>query len=79
MISFKNWLTAFESSASTRRATGPYVKQPGDLFVRPPYGKDSTCDFLSSDKVKTFNMDVSKICGPKDGNKPKAKKPKDVK
>ena len=78
MITFKNWLATHESSASTRRATGPYVKQPGDVFVRPPYGKESTCKFLSSEKVKTHNMDVSDICGKKGGKKSKAKKPKNT-
>lgn len=77
MIDFKNWLAAQESSASTRRATGPYPPQPGDFFVRPPYGKEKTCGKIG--QFKTYNMDVSKICGDKDGHKPKAKKPKDVK
>lgn len=77
MISFKNWLSAHESSASTRRATGPYPPQPGDFFVRPPYGKEKTCGKIG--EFKTVNMDVTKICGTKDGHKPKDKKPKDVK
>lgn len=60
---FKSWLKTIESSASTRRATGPYPPQPGDFFVRPPYGKDKTCGKIG--QWKTYNMDVTKICGKK--------------
>lgn len=61
MISFSQWLAMRESSASTRRAIGLYPPQPGDLFVRPPYGKDVTCKKLGG--FKLVNMDVTKICG----------------
>jgi hypothetical protein len=64
MTTFKDWLTVRESSASTRRALGIYPPQPGDFFVRPPYGKDSTCRKIGS--FRTYNMDVTKICGKKD-------------
>ncbi len=73
MKGFKEWLQANESSPSTRRATGAYPPQPGDFFVRPPYGKDATCGKIG--QFKTFNMDVTAICGDKDGKKPKSVKP----
>jgi hypothetical protein len=77
MIDFKNWLSAQESSASTRRATGPYPPQPNDFFIRPPYGKENTCAKIG--EFKPINMDVSKICGSKKKGKGKSKKNKDVK
>ena len=72
-LSFKDWVLAQESSPSTRRATGIYPPQPGDFFVRPPYGKEKTCGKIG--QFKTYNMDVTKICGKADKAKPKGKKP----
>jgi hypothetical protein len=66
---FKRWL---ESSPSTRRALGLYPPQPGDVFVRPPYGKEFTCKKLNDFPLD--NMDVSKICGGKKKKKKKRKK-----
>lgn len=60
MISFKKWLFTKESSASTRRALGIYPPQPGDFFVRPPYGLANTCKKL--DGFKLSNMNVANLC-----------------
>jgi len=79
MLSFKDWLMAQESSASTRHALGSgtqYPPSPSDFTVRPPYGKVNACKAIGS--YKTHNMDTTEICGKKDSNKPKAKKPKKV-
>lgn len=73
MKTFSQWLAIRESSPSTRRATGIYPPQPGDFFVRPPYGKEKTCRKIG--EFKPVNMDVSAICG--SGPKPPAdKKPR---
>ena len=77
MISFKDWLIAQESSSATRHALGSgweYPPSPEDFITRPPYGKMRACGAIG--KYKTYNIDVSKICGKKDSHKPKSEKPK---
>jgi hypothetical protein len=70
MFNFKSWLNANESSPSTRRALGTYPPQPGDFFVRPPYGKASTCKKVGG--FKLYNMDISSLCKEKGKDRKKS-------